>query len=435
MADVDAIAKEAAASGAPDAVIQEKVNQWWSSQDVAARDHLALSNSALADLRDSLVGDSSRAKVRSRLQRSAAWVFDHYVAVASLVAVVATGFYGLAYERFYSSLNISPEQAGLSPTEVLAHSAVGGLVMTILVALLFFFPLLPIVPVREDPQAQTINGSWREFFFNALITAAAVLGLFVLTVIVNAPLAVGAILSITPLGFLLFYGLRWRRQGRLPFSPRPLLFRRGQYGLAFALCLPVGLLGAGTITVDQATRLGRRASEGEAIHAPKVAGFPFLGVTAEPALVTWRKRDPLAVGIPRCVFYLGYSNGDAVLYDHRTHAAFQVPADEMTIELRSDMSSCEAPVVATPPSVRWVHHRYLECMPGHWHSFLSPWFNYSWTSQGVTLAGAPRHGVRRLPTKGNVPPGSIVRCRVLASTGYGRQLALSKPFRVPGASR
>jgi hypothetical protein len=427
--DVNAIAKEAAASGAPDGVIREKVNQWWSRQEATTDDHLVLDESALAELRNSLIGESSRAKVRSRVQRSAAWVFDHYVAVASLVAVVATGFYGLAYERFYASLNISPEQAGLSPTEVLAHSAVGGLVMTVFIAFVFFFSLLPIVPIREDPQAREVNGSWRDFATNALITAAGIVGLFALAGIVRAPLYAPLVMSCIPLGFLLLYGVRPRGKSRLPFSPRPLLFRRGQYGLAFAISLPIALICAGAITVDKAVHLGHRASEGKAIQAPTVAGFPFLGVKAEPALITWRKRDPLAAGIPRCVFYLGYSDGDAVLYDHRTDAAFQVPADEMAIQLRGDISSCEAPVDGTPPTVRWVNHKYLECMPGHWHSFISPWFNYSWTAQGYTLARAPRHGVRRLPVK-RMLPGTKVRCRVSAWTVYGEQLALSKPVRL-----
>lgn len=429
-----AILAEARALDVDEDVIAEQLESWY-VQFPRRRHSWPSAETALGDLHNLLVGPRSRrAKTWHWLTTAANWAFDHYVAVASLLVAVATAFYSLAYARFYDSLELTPEQVGLTPTQILTHSVVGGVTLTALIAVGFYCVLVPILPVRDDPQAQNDRGNRADLLANALFTGFGALALLCLLVLAGAPLF--PIVVLEGLIAAIFLASSFRAglgRGHRP-GLRPLRFSSERYLIvAVAIAIPVGLLVAGGTTFSAAGYLGWRVSEGLAVNDAKIMGVPFLGVRAAPALISWGAGSQPVVGMPSCVFYLGTSNGNDIFYDHRSRSTFHVPADEVAVELRSEMSTCEAPYNATRPSVRAGDDGALICSPGSWHSYMSPLFAYEWISEGIRLEDDDGDLARVFKTESELWPGRQIRCRVTATTSFGSDTAVSRISIVPDA--
>jgi hypothetical protein len=384
-------------------------------------------DAAIADLRTLLVGPGSGgARVWDRLRGIANWAFEHYVAVAGLVGVIAGVFYGLAYARFYQALDITPEQVGLSPAQIVTRSVLGGVAFTLYLSFLAFALILPLIAARVDPGARSERGSWKGLAANATLFLGGVCFLVV---------AVGMLLlgetfrdsvpaAYIPALLLLAISFRIRKLGgRRSLHLRPLRFNASKYLTAYvAFAVPVGLLVTGGFTLKEARSLGEVASEGTAIRNPEIFGLPFLGVRAEPALVSWKEGQPANANIPRCVFYLGSSDGDAVLYSQRSHSTLHVPSGDVTVELRSEMWSCETPIDLRLPWVTEPKPHQLVCHQGRWLTDIPPHFSFVWTLGGDPIPNGSRDRVFRKGAKGR---GYTIHCRVTASTELGSAMATS----------
>jgi len=199
--------------------------------------------------------------------------------------------------------------------------------------------------------------------------------------------------------------------------------------IAAVLMLPIGLLLTAGITLVFAHSLGGVAREGDAVSNPTILGVPFLNVRAEPALIDWAEANrPRRRILPHCALYLGTSNGDSVFYDHRAHRTFHVPSSAASIDLRTDMESCEAPTNASLPTIH-VRSGHLVCVPGRWHTAVQPNFKYEWLSDSVLIADDDGPPARSLEP--NDWRGLPVRCRVTATTAFGSDRAVSPRILIP----
>jgi hypothetical protein len=426
---VDATVDEARQYGLTAGEIQELLRSW-SVQFPRRRDDWISIDAALADIRRLLLGPQSRgAKTWHRMHRLAGKAIEHYGATAGLIAVIGTTFYGLAYARFYDGLNITPEQAGLTPAQILTHSAAGGMALIVLIATAVFCTLLPVVAVRDDHSAEAARGSWGEFWSNCLLTAAGIGLMFLLAALIGAPTDMPVGFSGIALVLLLGFSFRpsrdgWRSHG---LEPRPLRFEGDRYlTVCLAAALPVGLLLTGYETFTHAEYLSARVGRGQAVRDPKIAGLPFLGVRAEPALVSWSSGRPPGSDIPHCIFYLGGADGDAAFYDHRSDSTFRVPADDFSLELRGGITSCEVPVNLHLPTARPRADGDLVCTRGRWESFLRPRYYFDWTAEGETIQSQdPKRKSRVLDQKA-AEHHHGVHCRVTAENHLGLDFAVSR---------
>ena len=351
------------------------------------------------------------------------------MAVASLITILASGFYGLAYERFYQALDITPEQAGLSVTQILIHSAIGGLALVALTSLAVFACLMPAVPVRDDVDSKKQKGSFAKLAANLGLTLLGFLLLAELNLFLGAGWILLGFFAVISAVVLLTTNIRLRLRWVVVPTPslRPMAFKGDRYlALLVAIAIPAGLLITGAITVQEANRLGEKAGNGEAVRDPELIGMPFLGVRAEPALVSWDAGKPVGSGSAQCMFYLGASNDSVILYDHRSTGTFQVPASTVTIELRRNMSSCEAPVNHRVPSVWRRGTDLLGCGHGSWDfGGVSHEFSFEWTMEGKSITEQFDRISPSLDDR-NLSEGSVIHCRVTASTPLGSDIAVSR---------
>jgi hypothetical protein len=361
------------------------------------------------------------------------WAIGHYAIAGGALALLAGGFYTLAYAKFYSALGVSPEQAGLTTSAILTHSVLGGLALVTLIALTFSALFIPAVGPRGEYHGGP--GTWSDFGSNVFITVAALGLMWFVFKLTGAPLALGLLFSVISGALALFVSLTFRYEGLLP---KPVQFEfiwEAYVVFIVAAAIPVGLLGAGLGTFLRAEELGTEAGSGGAVRNPEIAGLPFIGVQALPAFVDWL--DPRENRqLPHCLLYLGNSDGQMALYDAESGAAIEAPNREAVVHLRNARSSCDAPVSISPPPVRPIARGNYLCGHGGWDSRPPhPDFTYRWTTKGEFMAAVPSADTARLVSRQVVnrlePLTSIaVRCEVTASTGLGRDSALSSAITV-----
>jgi hypothetical protein len=412
--------------GLSEAEIDRQIGSWNIQLPRRRRDWVS-ADVALADLRRLLLGPQTLwAAIWRWLRRIAGVAFDHYVAVAGTVAALGGAFYGLAYARFYDSLDITPEQAGFSPSQILAHSVIGGVVLVALITLTLFCFFLPLVPIMDREAAAGGSPKWSLFFVNVGFALAGLGVLFGLSAMANIEVDLIVPIAAMSLMFLVFGSLDFGWGGWHPtVSPLPLEVTLERYVVVMIACAIPALLLTGWATYLEAKELGEQASVGKAVRDPKIGVFPFLGVRAEPALVS-RKPSDGVVAVPHCVLYLGSSGGTMILYDHRSSSTFHVPEGEVSIQLKSEMSSCEAPENFRLPKTLPYGKGRIRCEHGGWHSKLEPHFDYEWVLNGHHLADDGKGSPWLLYERG-FPRESVVYCRVWARTALGEDAAVSPP--------
>jgi len=407
----------------------------WVAQFPRRRSSWIGNEAALADLSILLNGaGNKKQKAWNQARRKAGWAIDHYVAVASMVTILATLFYGYAYTVFFQKLGITPEQAGLTPPWFLTRSALGGLAFTLCVAVAIYVFALPVIPLRDDPAAQTDKGSPKKTFFNLLLVLAGAGYMVAFALALEKPFRSALLVGAIPLGIFLLTSLRLLTRDNRAFpNLRPINFDFDKYLAIFLVpVLPIGLIVAGTVTITNAYHYGSEASKGYAVRAPKDFGLPLLGVRAEPALIDWRDSSA-GRGFPPCALYVDGVDGSKFLYDQRSGRTLQVQSDVMDIELRNRAETCDVPFNQVLPRLERVNGAMVKCYPGHWRTYLSPDYRYQWVREGFTLDNRSPHPMifRR------VLPFLLedVKCRVVASNSYGTDVALSRrwhPAGIPG---
>jgi hypothetical protein len=406
----------------------------WVAQFPRRRSSWIGTEAALADLSNLLNGPGNKKqKAWNQARRRAGWAIDHYVAVASMVTILATLFYGYAYTVFFQKLGITPEQAGLTPPWFLTRSALGGLALTLCVALALYAFALPFIPLRDDAAAQTTKGSIKKTFRNLLIVLGGAAYLVVFALALDIPFRGALFVGAIPVGIFLLTSFRLlTHDNRALPNPRPINFDFDKYLAIFLVpVLPVGLIAAATVTITNAYLYGEKASEGYAVRAPKAFGLPLLGVRAEPALIDWRESSA-GRGFPPCALYVDGADGSKFLYDQRSGRTLQVQSDVMDIELRNRADTCDAPFNRVLPRLEGVHRAAVKCYPGDWRTYLSPNYRYQWVHEGLLLdndSPHPRIFRRELPF---LLEG--VKCRVVASNYFGTDVAVSRRWH-PADSR
>jgi hypothetical protein len=410
----------------------ERQLQSWKTQFPLRRDGWVGADGALTDLRRLLLGPQGNwAAIWRGLRKVATVASEHYLAVAGAIAALGGAFYGLAYTRFYESLGITPEQAGFAPTEILAHSVLGGVMLVLLVSLVLFSTVISLVPLLEEKGSSQASGDWWALFANVCFTLAGISLLFLIRDLTDFQYGALIFFSALSIFFLVVGSLDFGHRGWRPtVRPSLLKFELERYVVVIVVCAIPALALAAWVTVYEAKRYGEEAAVGKAVNDPKIGIFPFLGVRAEPALVSWKaKSDP--VTLPRCVLYLGTSDGDAILYDHRSSSTFHLSADDVVLDLKSSMSSCEAPINVRLPQVTAAGEGELRCGHGGWHSQLDSSFRYEWFEKGHPVYRTGTDSPRLLDEE-EVETESVVYCRVTAETALGENRAVSAPMVVGG---
>lgn len=418
---VEAIAAEAQARALDPTTIDERLGSW-AALFPFRRAAWATADDALDDLRVRVLSDPATrsAKFRYRLRTFSGWVFDHYVAVGSLVAVTASALYGIAYARFYAEMSITPEQAGLSTAQIVANSAAGGLALVLLITAMLFLLLLPAVAPKEDFESRDVRGSWSEFARHLLLGAVGIAGLASLGKVfgLGDRLLLPALVAC---GCFVLMGLRIHRNGfKVSLESKPMDFSLDNYLIVLvSLALPAALLSTAVLTVVKAGELGRRASSGEAIREASILEMPILGVRAEPALLRWRTAIP--TDFPDCALYLGGANGQVILHDPMSGSTVEVPSENVDLVFHKQMSSCEAPTDLGLPQVRYSDSDHLECRPGRWRSHgAEKSYSYDWMYRGDSIASGRVVSIEELQLR------PVIRCQVTATTVLGSNAAASE---------
>lgn len=422
--EINAIVDAAESQGLTGGALDEHI-QSWILQLPRRRSEWVGAHAALLDLRSLLVGPiSSSGKIWRELRRFASFASAHWAPFFTLVVGLAGAFYGIAYARFYARLDVTPDQVGLTSTQIVTQSLLGGVVLVLLFLLGLFCFFLPAVPIKE--RSGNEKGSWLGVLANAILSLLAIAVLFGLLLIV------GIESDAAPKGVILFAttmflaaSLDLKVVGRRPvIRASPLDFSLDRYGVVLTACAVPALLFAILVTFAVADDLGEEASVGKAVRDPKVGIFPLLGIRAEPALVTW-KHPTNSVPTASCMLYLGSSGGKTALYDHRRSSTFHIADDELTLQVKGEMSSCEAPRNVRVPSTLPYGRGKLRCEHGGWHSQIDPRYSFEWVRNGHPLGDG--QDKEWLLYEATFFEDSVVYCRVTATTPLGKDVATSAP--------
>jgi hypothetical protein len=386
---------------------------------------LATLDAAIADLTDWLrLPEGEMTVIRNLVKR----VSDHLKPILSLLAVVATGLYGIAFSRFYDALDTSPEAVGITATQMLARSAVGGVAFLAIGSLVVLSPVAPLIPslsgsAQDKPRS---NGSIGDVAIVGLLSAVV---LFLFLGSLGGSLFDCLVVALLPGFFGVLASLRIH--GR-PYrvSVRPLRFRFVDFALAALITAVIGMAAFADSTIKRAEDLGEEARAGGKISSPTFLGLPILGLRADPALIAWKGREPASLDLPPCVLYLGQSGGTTVVYDPSQLRTVQLSAEDAVLSVQNGRTSCGAPLNYDPPRIR-RRAGFLECMPGRWQQRPPTRFAFTWSRDGYGVETRVEDRFRLLGDSG----GHSIRCAVEATNPMGSDVAFSKPLILgPGAS-
>jgi len=390
---------------------------------------LANPDLALADLASWL---GLRRRGLGDLQSGIGWFFDHYAAALTVLGLLATAFYGLAYATFYHAVDSSPEQVGVTTTQILAQSAVGGIAFVAfggLVVLAYFAPYVPVIAALDVVEGYAGKSQYLKLVgFSASVCVGWLLVLGTTADGgIDAEIALLAVVWFVVAPLLL--GLRYGKARGIHLAP--LHFRIRDFGVFYLACATVALVVLGVATFFAADEDGKKASEGERIGSSGIAGISYLGLKAEPAFLTWRGEAPAEFHLPRCVLYLGHSDGAETVYDYHQRRTMQLPESAVIVTIRQDRSSCAAPINEEKPIVRKLRAEAgLVCEPGRWTAYPHPRYRYRWIRDGFEMNQTASNSL----TLHERDVDQSFRCAVEASTSLGSDVAYSRYF-VPGRGR
>jgi hypothetical protein len=376
-------------------------------------------DAAIADLASWLgVRKGTGTGARSALD----WFFEHYAAVLTVLGALATAFYGLAYATFYGAVDVSPEQVGVTPTEILTRSTVGGVAFVVIVGLviaIYFAPYVPVIAGLDVVEGHASLWDVAKIVGLALFSCTVLL-LFEWKLATLSLQGVAATVAFTVV-FPLAMTARWNRtRGGYIAALR---FNSNDFRSLYLASATVALLFLGVLTFAFAEEDGKQAREGIRIGPETIFGIPFLGLKAEPAFLDWRGDEPSGFELPRCVLYLGHSDNTTTVYDAKQSRTMQLPENQVIVTIRQERTSCTAPVNHGRPKIAERSGGMLTCRPGAWTEHPQPHFHYSWIRNGYELDARSARLDRR-------PYGAdqAFRCAVEASTGFGSDVAYSHFF-------
>lgn len=377
------------------------------------------SDAAIADLASWLgVRKGTGTSARGALD----WFFEHYAAVLTVLGALATAFYGLAYATFYQAVDVSPEQVGVTPTEILTRSTVGGVAFVVIIGLviaIYFAPYVPVIAALDVIEGHALPADVAKMVGLALFSCAILL-LFEWKLTTQSLEDVAATVAVTvvfPLAMTI------RRSKVRGWHIAALRFNSDDFRSLYLASATMALLVLGVLTFVFADDDGKQAREGIRIGPETIFGIPFLGLKAEPAFLDWRGEEPSGFEIPRCVLYLGHSDSTTTVYDAKQSRTMQLPENQVIVTIRQERTSCNAPVNHGRPEIAEQPGGKLACRPGTWTEHPQPDFHYSWIRDGYEL-DARRAQLNLRPYDAD----QAFRCAVEASTGFGSDVAYSQFF-------
>jgi hypothetical protein len=411
--------------GSVDDGVIESLLRSWSDQLGKRIDSLENNREALDDLGRWLGGDRGRVAIKFR--RGAQWFLDHYVPLTGLLALLATAFYGAAYARFYNALDISPGDAGIDTTEILTRSLVGGVVFCVAVAGILVGLFAPLSLAVDSRQARHLRkGTWSDWCALVVCAVATPLGLVWLAH--GKPYESFMYPSLLLPVCAAVAALRRHEDGGVKLSVRPIRVRGNELLGLFLASYMVALLALFLVVSIKASARAQQANDGEAVRPPTFLGLPYVGIRAEPTFVRWRHSKPL-IDLPRCVLYLGRSDGLDVLFDPVGTRTIRVPDTELLLSTRQERSSCNAPRNLDPPRIVRSGRRGYKCVPGRWDPRHGVAFAYRWRIDGNWYyVKYPRLYTNAFLATRALGVGVVLRCQVMATSRLGTDVAFSEPL-------
>lgn len=401
----------------------------WNEKFSARKDSFSNLDNALADL-SSWLGVKKRSRTTAREIGST--FADHYLPALTVLGVLATTFYGYAYTVFYKAVDATPEQVGVTTTDALARSAVGGVTFIVFAGAVLFFMLAPIVAPASGSDAPEAGHGSGEAFAGQLALIALGVGAWLGTASLVADLSVTEaapiIVPLVVIQIVLCLRVNFRKRPR--FYIAPLRFKPREFGVLYLTSVAGALVVLAGVTLWMASHDGDRASDGLEVEPDGIIGVPLLGLSAEPAFLTWRDAKPADFTLPRCVLYLGQDGDTTTVYDAKQRRTIQLPGNEVIVTIRHDRTSCTAPINEAKPAIAPRPHHVLECRPGKWSAYPEPSYRYTWTRNGYEMEPKRWGTLKTHPNDFD----HAYRCRVEATTGFGSDVAYSR-FIVVGRDR
>jgi hypothetical protein len=407
-----------------DPAILDELLRSWKAAFQTREDNLPKVDNALADLGDWL-GVKNRPEIT--LRRAAGWFFEHYAAVIGSVGILATAFYGVAYASFYRALGTTPDAVGVTTTQILARSAVGGVVFIVVATFLTAGVVAPYIPTLFALDAKLDDGgNWGRFGV-VCVMAFAASGAWWLAASPPESNDPGAWLMVVVPLLAIPASLRLRK--KLIFvQPRHLRIRGRDFTVVWAPALALAMLILIASVFSIANREGARAADGKSISPPTFFGQAVLGLDARPAFLTWMSQRPPGLHIPSCVLYLGKSDGGAVVYDASQGRTVRLPEGGVVVTARDNRTSCAAPVVTERPSIQLVHRGLYRCTEGDWDSYSEPVHKFTWFEDGLqTRTDAKAANLFRIDRHDAF---LRIRCEVEATNESGADVSYSR-YAVP----
>jgi hypothetical protein len=307
---------------------------------------------------------SSQRSQATRVERERGvreWIFGQTASVLTLVGLLLYGANRYAYEMFYGSMAVTPEEVGLTYPQVLAQTATGFLLIAMGVFALLaiystFMSVLWTVTWVNAREARTeyVSAPRKAKGFMVLGALAFFAGVVGLVALLTHFLPSGverlvfALAMLAALAQVFREARAYRAATGSSWVPRPVLYFSGllSVALTIALTLLTALASAATVTAPYSNDDGGAEASDVNEDTPIEDGLRRLlfgnSLTVEPAQVQpISSRNAGGVeDLPSCALYLGAANGLVVIYDAAEQKSWRLPSSAVSITLDTSRDSC-----------------------------------------------------------------------------------------------
>jgi hypothetical protein len=288
--------------------------------------------------------------VATTLRRLAEWVIDHWAVASTVLAVVAAAIARIAYAQYYGAFDLSPEEAGVDTTRVLAGSVPGVVLAVLLLSVCVAVLATPLLAVQDATRARIDHGPHgrqrtRDLVVFIIACPIPVLVAYYVTVhagdlLLRAPVdefedpiyvaaavaavsgALGALAGVTPWTVVLAFR-NWRRK------VRPVVALTGRSYLLTAVLAVPSFLALVFLLLPVAAR--SRAGDilaGQPVGSVTVFGAPALDVHAPRVRLL---KAPTELDTTACYTLIATSDSGITLYAPDVDRIYRVPRDELIV--------------------------------------------------------------------------------------------------------
>jgi len=284
------------------------------------------------------------------LRRLAEWVIDHWAVASTVLAVVAAAIARIAYAQYYGVFDLSPEEAGVDTTRVLAGSVPGVVIAVLLLSAVVAVLATPLLAVQDATRARIEHGvhgrqRTRDVYVFVVTCPIPILVAFYVfmhgdDLLGRAPVdeyedspfvfaavgalagAIGSLAWLTPL--TIFLAVRnWRRK----LSPVVALTGRS-YLLTAVLAVPTFLALVFLLLPVAARSRAGDILDGQSVGSVTLLDAPALDVHA-PHVTLLKAPPELDAGA--CYTLIATSDAGIALYDPTAGRIYRVARDEVIV--------------------------------------------------------------------------------------------------------